>query len=124
MNKSLTRPLNKMTCEPCRFGGRRVTSAEARDLIIKVPGWRRKTEKGVNKLIREFNFIGFDDAFEFAGRIAELAHEQDHHPTVLVEYGKVTIRWWTHKINGLHLNDFIMAARTDEIAREMIDTRN
>ncbi len=120
----MNEPLNKMKCEPCRFGGQPVTHAEFRNLIIKIPAWRRETRKGVRRLVREFNFIGFDEAFEFSGRIADLAREQDHHPTMLVEYGKVTIRWWTHKINGLHLNDFIMAARTDDIFREMTEVRN
>ena len=109
----MNEPLNKMKCEPCRFGGQPVTHAEFRNLIIKIPAWRRETRKGVRRLVREFS-----------GRIADLAREQDHHPTMLVEYGKVTIRWWTHKINGLHLNDFIMAARTDDIFREMAEVRN
>ncbi|MCY3687452.1 MAG: 4a-hydroxytetrahydrobiopterin dehydratase [Gammaproteobacteria bacterium] len=120
----MNKPLNKMNCEPCRFGGRPVTDAEAREMLIKIPAWRRETRKGVKRLLREFSFIGFDDAFEFSGRIADLAREQDHHPTMLVEYGKVTIRWWTHKINGLHMNDFIMAAKTDDIFREMAEVRN
>lgn len=120
MNKSL----REMNCEPCRFGGKPVSHAEIRSLILKIPAWRRETRKGVKRLMREFSFIGFDEAFEFSGRIADLAREQDHHPTMLVEYGKVTIRWWTHKINGLHLNDFIMAARTDDIFREMAEAGN
>lgn len=120
----MNEPLNKMNCEPCRIGGQPITDAEVRELIIKVPAWRRETRKGVKRLMREFSFIGFDEAFEFAGRIADLAREQDHHPTMLVEYGKVTIRWWTHKVRGLHRNDFIMASKTDDIAREMAATRN
>ena len=120
----MNQPLKEMNCEPCRIGGRTVTAAEARDLAMKVPAWRRETRKGVNRLMREFSFIGFDEAFEFAGRIADIARAQDHHPTMLVEYGKVTIRWWTHKVRGLHLNDFIMASKTDDIAREMAESQN
>lgn len=51
----------------------------------------------------------------FTNQVGQLAEEQGHHPTILLEYGKVTVRWWTHKINGLHRNDFIMAARTDQL---------
>ena len=120
----MNKPLNEMNCEPCRSGGQPVTDAAARDLIGKIPEWRRETRKGVERLSREFGFVDFDDAFAFSGRIADLAREQDHHPAILVEYGKVTISWWTHKINGLHLNDFIMAAKTDDIFRETTEVRN
>lgn len=51
----------------------------------------------------------------FTNQVGQLAEEQGHHPAILLEYGKVTVRWWTHKINGLHRNDFIMAARTDQL---------
>ena len=120
----MNRPLNRMNCEPCRFGGRPMADAQARGLIVKIPAWRLETREGVERLLREFSFIDFDEAFAFSGRIADLAREQDHHPTMLVGYGKVTICWWTHKINGLHLNDFIMAAKTDDIFREMTEARS
>ncbi len=120
MNESL----RESKCVPCQLGAKRLTEQETRELIIKVPGWRRGKELGVDKLLREFNFVGFDEAFAFSSHVADLAREEDHHPTMIVEWGKVTIHWWTHKVNGLHLNDFIMAAKTDEIFGQMAGALN
>ena len=47
--------------------------------------------------------------------IAELAEKEGHHPALLTEWGRTTVTWWTHKIKGLHRNDFVMAAKTDEL---------
>ncbi len=122
-------PLSQLHCEPCRSGGEALSEAEARDLLRQIPAWsltreRERREKGTAKLFRKFGFVDFDEAFGFSGRVAALAREQDHHPAMLVEYGKVEICWWTHAINGLHLNDFIMAAKTDDIFGEMTGVRN
>jgi 4a-hydroxytetrahydrobiopterin dehydratase len=67
------------------------------------------------QLCREFRFRNFAEALLFTNRIGELAEAADHHPALLTEWGKVTVSWWTHSIRGLHLNDFIMAARCDEV---------
>ena len=56
----------------------------------------------------------FAQALAVTNRVGEQAEEEGHHPALLTEWGKVTVSWWTHKIGGLHQNDFIMAARTDE----------
>jgi len=55
---------------------------------------------------------------DFTNQVAKIANDEDHHPAILTEWGKVTVTWWTHKIRGLHLNDFIMAAKTDQLASE------
>lgn len=65
------------------------------------------------RLHRVFKFTNFAQALEFTNEVGGLAEAENHHPAVLLEYGKVTVDWWTHKINGLHKNDFVMAARTD-----------
>ena len=62
-------------------------------------------------------FKNFVQALAFTHRVGELAEEQDHHPALLTEWGKVTVTWWTHAVKGLHRNDFIMAAKTDELYR-------
>jgi 4a-hydroxytetrahydrobiopterin dehydratase len=66
--------------------------------------------------VRCYKFENFKEALVFTNHIGELAEAQQHHPEILTEWGKVTISWWTHKINGLHRNDFIMAAKTEDIA--------
>lgn len=104
-------------CEACRMGAPVVTDEEANKLLISVPAWKKQFHDGVEKLIREFYFVEFKDAFSFTYKIANLAERENHHPAVLTEWGKVTVYWWSHKINGLHVNDFIMAAKTDMIAK-------
>ncbi|WP_290787293.1 4a-hydroxytetrahydrobiopterin dehydratase, partial [Halomonas sp.] len=64
-----------------------------------------------------FTFKDFVQALDFTQRVGEIAEQADHHPAILTEYGKVTVTWWSHKIKGLHRNDFILAARTDEVAK-------
>ena len=60
-------------------------------------------------------FGNFVDALAFTNRVGQIAEEEDHHPALLTEWGKVTVSWWTHKIRGLHRNDLIMGAKTDEL---------
>jgi 4a-hydroxytetrahydrobiopterin dehydratase len=109
--------LYQQHCEACQLGAPVVTEEQAGQLLLKVPGWKRDFHDGVDKLVREFHFIEFKDAFRFTYKIASLAEHEDHHPAITTEWGKVTVFWWSHKINGLHLNDFIMAAKTDMIAK-------
>ncbi|PWN92179.1 transcriptional coactivator/pterin dehydratase [Acaromyces ingoldii] len=72
---------------------------------------------GVDVLRRAFRFRNFKTAQAFAQRVGnEVAEVEKHHPALITEWGKVTVLWWTHAINGLHENDFICAAKTDEIA--------
>lgn len=104
-------------CETCKLGSPVVTEEEAHKLMLSIPAWKRQFDDGVEKLIREFYFIEFKDAFSFTYKIATLAKRENHHPSILTEWGKVTVLWWTHRINGLHVNDFIMAAKSDMIAK-------
>lgn len=109
--------LYQQHCESCKLSSPVVTEEESSQLLLKIPGWKRDFHDGVDKLIREFYFVEFKDAFSFTYKIASLAEREGHHPSISTEWGKVTIFWWTHKINGLHINDFIMAAKTDMIAK-------
>lgn len=107
--------LKELKCEPCRAGAPKVTAAEARELRQQVPHWRIIERDGVEQLERAFSFDDFEQALEFTNAVGALAEEEGHHPALLTEWGKVTVTWWTHKIGGLHRNDFIMAARTDAL---------
>jgi 4a-hydroxytetrahydrobiopterin dehydratase len=75
-------------------------------------GWQRD---GVRRLSREFTFGDFRDAFGFATRVALLAEREFHHPELTVTWGKVLVTLWTHTVNGLSRNDFIIAARIDRL---------
>ena len=68
-----------------------------------------------NKSNRVFKFDDYEQSLKFSQKVAALAEEEDHHPAILLEWGKVEVTWWTHKIGGLHKNDFIAAAKTDNL---------
>ena len=107
--------LSQMQCEACRADAPTVSDEELKELIGEIPDWGVHTRDGVMQLEREFKFRNFADALAFANRVGAIAEEVGHHPAILVEWGKVTVTWWSHKIRGLHRNDFIMAARTDTL---------
>ena len=103
-------------CIACRKGEPALTEAEIKDLQLHVPQWQVREVNGMKRLERSFKFKNFVQALEFTNKIGAIAEEQDHHPLIITEWGKVTLQWWTHVIGGLHRNDFIMAAKADELA--------
>ena len=107
--------LVKQKCEACRADAPRVTDDELPDLLKQIPDWQPITTESVLKLNKVFNFENYAEAISFTNKIAELAEEEDHHPAILLEWGRVEVTWWTHKIGGLHKNDFIAAAKTDQL---------
>ena len=107
--------LSQQECEACRAGAPQVSEQELAELMPQIPDWSPVVIDGVMQLQREFAFKNFAQAMAFANRVGEIAEQAGHHPAILTEWGKVTVSWWTHKIGGLHRNDLIMAARTDEL---------
>ena len=107
--------LANQKCEACRIGAPRVTDAEVAELLPEIPGWNHFTRDGMDRLERSYQFGDFAAALAFTNRVGDLAEQEGHHPAILTEWGRVTVSWWTHKIAGLHRNDFIMAARTDQL---------
>ena len=110
--------LTSERCEACHVGAPKVTDDEIRELKPQIPDWEITEVKGVPRLKRVFRFEGWMPAVQFVDRLAEVVEAEDHHPLIRLEWGKVTVSWWTHAIGGLHRNDFIMAAKTDELYRE------
>ncbi len=107
--------LSQQACEACRADAPRISDEELRELMPKIPHWSVVVVDGVMQLQREFAFADFAAAMAFANRVGEIAETAGHHPAILTEWGRVTVNWWSHKIRGLHKNDLIMAARTDEV---------
>jgi 4a-hydroxytetrahydrobiopterin dehydratase len=105
--------LAQFPCVPCRGGEPTLTDEEIARLRPEAPDWEVVEREGILRLERLFKFKNFVQALEFTNRVGELAEAQGHHPAILTEWGTVTVTWWTHKIKGLHRNDFIMAAKTD-----------
>jgi 4a-hydroxytetrahydrobiopterin dehydratase len=91
-----------------------MTDEEIDEFKQEVPDWRVVKVDDVPHLKRSFDFDDFAEALEFTNIVGNMAEEQGHHPVIELTWGKVTVEWWTHNIQGLHKNDFIMAAKTSE----------
>jgi 4a-hydroxytetrahydrobiopterin dehydratase len=105
--------LSDEKCVACRRDAPTVTDVEVAELSPQVPDWELIELDGVPRLRRTFGFDDFAQALEFTNRVGAIAEVEGHHPALLTEWGRVTVSWWTHKIRGLHRNDFVMAAKTD-----------
>ncbi len=102
-------------CVACRPDAPAVNAEEKSLLLPQIPEWRIVERGGEERLERVFTFPDFARALEFTDRVGALAEEEGHHPALLTEWGRTTVTWWTHAIGGLHRNDFVMAARTDDL---------
>jgi len=106
-------------CVPCHGGVPPMSEGEIAQMLSEVPGWEVMEVENQKRLQRTFKFRDFATALEFTNRIGQIAEAEGHHPMMITEWGKVTIAWWTHAIGGLHRNDFIMAAKTNQIYAQM-----
>jgi len=95
-----------------------LSQAEINQLLDQINDWHIEQSTPEPQLIRSFKFNNYRKALNFTIKIGELAEQFNHHPSILLEWGEVRVCWWTHKIGGLHINDFIMAARTDQVFSE------
>jgi 4a-hydroxytetrahydrobiopterin dehydratase len=102
-------------CVACRADAPLVTGAEIAALIPLIPEWQMLSRNEIPQLERMYRFADFTSALDFSVKVGQLAESEGHHPAILTEWGRTTVTWWTHKIKGLHRNDFIMAAKTDQI---------
>ena len=100
-------------CTPCKGGVEPLNEPEVSAFLKQLSvEWRGVEGK---RLEREFKFKNFADALEFTNKVGQLAETQGHHPDIHLSWGKVTVQLWTHKIGGLHENDFILAAGIDRL---------
>lgn len=100
-------------CIPCEEGTSCLPDAKAQELIIKTPGWSIND----NHLTKHYDFEDFKSALAFVNKVGEIAETEGHHPDICFTWGKVDITLFTHAANGLTENDFIMAAKINEISR-------
>lgn len=101
------------SCVPCRGGIPPLPEGKARELLAATPGW--SLEEAGTRLRRRFEFQDFRSAMEFVNRVADIAEAEGHHPDIAIHWNKVDLVLWTHKIGGLHENDFILAAKVDRL---------
>ncbi|MBV9384812.1 MAG: 4a-hydroxytetrahydrobiopterin dehydratase [Chroococcidiopsidaceae cyanobacterium CP_BM_ER_R8_30] len=107
--------LTQQKCTACHRDAPPVTEAEIAELKPQITDWKIVEQSGESRLERVYKFPDFKTALAFTQRVGEEAEKEGHHPALLTEWGKVTVTWWTHAISGLHRNDFIMAAKTDQL---------
>ena len=106
--------LSSQSCEACQIDAPKVPQNQIQILLSEINGWFL-IEEPINKIQKIFSFKSYKDSVDFSNKVASLADDEDHHPQIILEWGKVTVIWWSHKIEGLHKNDFICAAKTDKL---------
>lgn len=107
--------LKNNRCEVCRIGAPLATEQERADYMKQLPEWQIVNVENVDRLVRRFKLQNFAEAMLFTNAVADMAEQEGHHPVLVTEWGSVEVSWWSHKIKGLHKNDFIAAAKTDEL---------
>ena len=111
--------LRKQDCLPCSGDEPPVSKEEMEAMKPTVPNWKIGEKDGAPRLRRTFDFSDFQEALDFTNAVGELAEKEGHHPVITLTWGKATVEWYTHAIENIHKNDFIMAAKTDEIYEDM-----
>lgn len=114
----MSEQLSQQTCEVCRVGAPKVEGEAAQALLAQLDGWQLNEVDGITQLVKQYSFNNFVKALAFTNQVGELAESFNHHPAITTEWGKVTLSWWTHKIKGVHKNDFVMAAKSDDVLND------
>ena len=114
--------LARESCVACRPTSPRVTAEDIDELRPQIPDWGLDQVDGIDRLRRAFKFRDYSGALVFVLTLGRAAEDEGHHPRMTIEWGSVEVEWWTHAIKGLHRNDFVMAAKTDELYRKSAAT--
>ena len=105
--------LSTKKCKPCEGGINPLNKKEVKEFQKQISGDWKVIEN--TKLTKEFSFVNYRHTMEFVNKVADLAENEGHHPIIHVFYGRAVIELWTHSINGLSENDFILASKIDKI---------
>ncbi len=115
MSDKLSKPamqnLATQHCKALNGPEHRLSAESIANGLLAIPGWQVSN----NELVREFKFSDYYRSIAFVNAVAYLAHAQDHHPELSVHYNRVQVRFSTHDVNGLSLNDFICAAKVEAL---------
>lgn len=111
--------LHQQICESCDDSASPMLPADISQYLPMLDGWVVEEPHDVPALQKAYQFSNFVSALAFTNQLGALAEKNDHHPAILLEWGQVTVSWWTHSIGGLHKNDFVMAAKTDQVLSEV-----
>jgi 4a-hydroxytetrahydrobiopterin dehydratase len=103
--------LDQRRCIPCEGGVPKLTPEQIAPLHSQLRGWDLQNER----LRKVYDFRNFLESMEFINRIARIAEQEEHHPDFCVHWSRVIVFIWTHALNGLSENDFILAAKIDKL---------
>ena len=107
--------LAEQSCDTNYSSSPILSEEEKNQLLCKLDGWSIALDDDIQKLSKQFKFKNFAQALEFTNNVGAMAELENHHPAITTEWGQVTIKWWTHELGGLHKNDFICAAKTNNL---------
>lgn len=107
--------LAKQSLDTSSAAATKLLKEQIENLLPQLPDWIVKNVDSVERIEKVYTFKDFNAALSFTNQVGALAEQEDHHPALLTEWGQVTVTWWSHKLGGLHRNDLIMAARTDQL---------
>lgn len=110
----MSEDLASRTCVPCKGGVEPMSRQQAEQHLREVPGWQLDDEG--RRISRRFKFRNFQQALAFVQTVGLVAEQQDHHPDIRFGWGYAEVEVHTHKIGGLHENDFILAAKVNQLA--------
>lgn len=108
-------PFKSETCQACELKSPAIDDAELQKFLAEYDQWELQMSGLMRVLERSYKFKDFETAMDFTARVGKLAESENHHPEITLSWGMVKLRWWTHKINDLHRNDLICAAKSDEL---------
>lgn len=109
----MSTPLNQRSCRPVQPGSPPLSESQVQQYLAELPGWSIQG----GKLAKTFSFKDYYETTAFANATFWVSHQQDHHPDIELSYNRLVIRYDTHSIGGLSENDFICAARVEQLAR-------
>ena len=109
--------LSKKKCQPCEGGLDPMTYDEAKHLLSKLSNGWILSQDG-KKIYKDYKTKNYYEITSLINLVIWLSNKEDHHPEIILEWGKVTVSWWSHKIKGLHKNDFICASKTDNLFKD------
>ena len=107
--------LKKAQCTRVMKSASAIGLEEVKEFLHHVPNWHSDTFKGHLVVRRKFVLSDYNRARRFVDLVADLAEFEDHHPEIIFGYTYVEVIYWTHVVDGLHMNDFIIAAKTDAV---------
>ena len=110
--------LSDQSIQTCSQKSLALTQDTIKKYLTELDDWQLTKEHGILKIFKSYSFKNFLSATHFANNIAALAETENHHPRICIEWGKVSLTWWTHSISGLFINDFIMAARCEKAYKD------